>query len=65
MIKFGELALSSFWRNLNLVILILSAIGACAIIYIGDIYRIRQIAKLTLAGLWSQTCDRTACLEYI
>ena len=34
-IKFGELALSRYWRDLNLAIWILSTIGARAIIYIG------------------------------
>ena len=44
--KFGELVLSRFWQNLNLAIWIPSAIGAHAIIYIGNLYRIRQITKL-------------------
>ena len=37
-IKFGELALSMCWRNLNLVIRILSAIGTHAIVYIGEFF---------------------------
>ena len=36
-IKFGELALSRYWRSLNLAIWTFSAIGAHAIIYIGKI----------------------------
>ena len=44
-IKFGKLALSSYWRSLNLAIWILSAIGAHAIIYIGVLYQIRQVVK--------------------
>ena len=35
-IKFGELALSRYWWNLNLVIWILGAIGMHAIVYIGE-----------------------------
>ena len=35
-IKFGKLALSRYWRNLNLAIKILSAIHTHTIIYIGE-----------------------------
>ena len=35
-IKFGELALSRYWRILNLAILILSTIGAYTMIDIGE-----------------------------
>ena len=35
-IKFGELALSRYWRNLNLANKILSAIHTHTIIYIGE-----------------------------
>ena len=39
-IKFGKLALRKYWQNLNLAIWILSAIGAHAIIYIGEFFLI-------------------------
>ena len=35
-IKFGELVLRRYWRNLNLAIWILSAIGVHAKIYVGE-----------------------------
>ena len=45
-IKFGELALSSYWRNLNLAISVLSAIGTCAIIYTGEFLIWRSLPNL-------------------
>ena len=48
--KFGELALSRYWWNLNLAIWILSSwchIGAHAIIYIGDIFYLAIFTEFT------------------